>query len=135
MIEMLVAVTILLIGVLGPLNMAVRGISDGLFVKNQITANYLAQEGLDELINLRDSNVASVGSPFAGFPSPCEREVLSYNTTNHAYEEGDSGATFAREICSVSVEDGVQQKVDVTISWKNKNLDKTLVLTSYLYAR
>lgn len=53
LVESLVAITILLVGVIGPLSIAARGISDGLFARNQIAANYLAQEGLEAVINER----------------------------------------------------------------------------------
>src|SRR3989338_7587789 len=62
LVETLVAITILVVGVLGPLNVATRGITDGFYAKNQITAIYLAQEGLD-LVNNKlhltdDANLA-----------------------------------------------------------------------------
>lgn len=57
LVETLVAITILMIGVIGPLNTAVRGISDGLFAANQIAANYLAQEAMESIIWKRNSNI------------------------------------------------------------------------------
>lgn len=57
LIEALVAITILLVGVIGPLGLAAQGIADGLFAKNQIIANHLAQEGIELIINRRDSNI------------------------------------------------------------------------------
>lgn len=56
LVETLVAITILLVGVLGPLTLVTRGISDGLFARNQITANYLAQEALETVLNKRMTN-------------------------------------------------------------------------------
>lgn len=53
LIEALVAITVLSVGVLGPLTIAARGIGDGLFARNQLAANYLAQEGLEAVINRR----------------------------------------------------------------------------------
>lgn len=53
MIESLVAIVILVVGVLGPLNIAARGISDGIFASNQLAANYLAQDALEIVINKR----------------------------------------------------------------------------------
>lgn len=62
LVETLVAVTILIIGVLGPLAMAARGISDGRFAQNQLTANMLAQEAMETIINYRNGNVLD-GNP------------------------------------------------------------------------
>lgn len=53
LVEALVAITVLLMGVLGPLSLAANGIADGLFARNQITANYLAQEAMEVVINKR----------------------------------------------------------------------------------
>ncbi len=56
LIEALVAVTILLIGVLGPMSAATRGITDGLYAQNQLVATHLAQEALDLLSTQIDNN-------------------------------------------------------------------------------
>ncbi|MCC6290810.1 hypothetical protein IT398_01960 [Candidatus Nomurabacteria bacterium] len=57
LIETLVAITILVVGVLGPLNIASRGIGDGIFAANQLAANYLAQEALEVIINKRYATI------------------------------------------------------------------------------
>ncbi len=57
LVESLVAITILMIGVVGPLVIASRGISDGLYAQNQLAANYLAQEAVSTIINRRDHNL------------------------------------------------------------------------------
>lgn len=57
LVESLVAISILLIGVLGPLVLATRGISDGISTKNKITASYLAQEGQELAIAKREINL------------------------------------------------------------------------------
>lgn len=61
LIEALVAITVLLIGVLGPMTAATRGITDGLYAGNQLVGTYLAQEGLEllstQIINNHNSFV------------------------------------------------------------------------------
>ncbi|MBI4136236.1 MAG: prepilin-type N-terminal cleavage/methylation domain-containing protein [Candidatus Vogelbacteria bacterium] len=52
LIEALVAITILVIAVLGPLGTITRGITDGFYAQNQLVGTYLTQEGL-ELLSLR----------------------------------------------------------------------------------
>lgn len=69
LVETLVAVTVLVIGVLGPLAMAARGISDGLFAQNQLTANMLAQEAMEVIINYRNGNVLDGRPAFEGINS------------------------------------------------------------------
>ena len=56
LIETLVAISILLIGVLGPMSIATRGITDGFYVQNQTVATYLAQEGLEMLFAQIENN-------------------------------------------------------------------------------
>lgn len=55
LVESLVAITVLLIGVIGPLEIAARGIGDGIFARNQIAANYLAQEAIELVVNQRNA--------------------------------------------------------------------------------
>lgn len=57
MIEALVAITILIIGVLGPLLIATRGINDGMYARNQIAASFLAEEALETVRHIRDNNL------------------------------------------------------------------------------
>ena len=55
LVESLVAITILIIGVLGPMTAATRGITDGLYAQNQLIATHLGQEGL-ELLSTQIAN-------------------------------------------------------------------------------
>jgi len=57
LVETLVAITVLMIGVIGPLNTAVKGITDGLFAANQIAANYLAQEAIETVLWKRNVDI------------------------------------------------------------------------------
>lgn len=51
LIETFAAIIILLIAILGPLTLLSRAITDGGYAKNQITASFLLQEGLDLVIS------------------------------------------------------------------------------------
>jgi Tfp pilus assembly protein PilV len=57
-IETLVAITILMIAVAGPLVIATKGLNSALASKNQMIASYLAQESLEIIKNKRDANIA-----------------------------------------------------------------------------
>lgn len=57
LIETFVAITILLIAVLIPLGVMSKAIEDGLFIKNKVIAYYLAQEGMELVINQVSSNI------------------------------------------------------------------------------
>lgn len=55
-IEALVAISILTIAVTGPLSLASKGLSYSSYAKDEITAFYLANEAIDTIRNIRDTN-------------------------------------------------------------------------------
>lgn len=149
------AVTILIIGVIGPLSLAARGISDGLFAQNQLTASFLAQEAIEVIINQRNSNVSdilAVGDaffdilpsgqtgddkvgvdPVSGVIShDCPAAGCYLNNVGGFYQESPSGQ-FLRKI-SLS-KSGDELKVDVQITWYNKTVRQDFSVTEYLYGK
>jgi Tfp pilus assembly protein PilV len=56
-IETLVAVTILMIAVAGPLVVASKGLNAALYARDQVIASYLAQESMEAIKNQRDNNI------------------------------------------------------------------------------
>ncbi len=56
-IETLVAITILMVAIAGPLSIASKGLSGALASRDQMIAAYLAQESMEVIKNLRDNNV------------------------------------------------------------------------------
>jgi len=56
LVETLVAITILLISIAGPLTIASKGLSGAYYARDQITAYYLAQEGIEYIRNVRDTH-------------------------------------------------------------------------------
>ncbi len=92
LIEALVAITILLLGVLGPLSTATRGITDGLIAKNKIVALGLAQEGID-LVRVKIKNNLSYGNRsewLAGLdtsPADCLNNTCSVLVLSNEYSE------------------------------------------------
>lgn len=75
MIEAFVAITVLLIAVLGPLTLITRAIIDGNYAKYQVTASLLMQEGLDLAVakaaEFSDKNDLSEMGPGCSQVSPC----------------------------------------------------------------
>lgn len=56
LLETMVAITILMMTIVGPLALASRGIVFADYVKDEITGFYLAQEAMEAIRNIRDSN-------------------------------------------------------------------------------
>lgn len=57
LIETLVAIAILTIAIVGPLTLAMKSIISSYSSQNNLTAVYLAQEGLEYVKNVRDNNI------------------------------------------------------------------------------
>lgn len=57
LVEALVAISILLISIVGPLSIVAESIKTANLGKDQITAFYLAQEAVEYIRNIRDTNV------------------------------------------------------------------------------
>ncbi len=66
-IETLVAISILLLCVVGPMEIAAKSLNSAYYAKDQITAYYLAQEGIEKIRNIRDQiylNNSSSGTTY-----------------------------------------------------------------------
>lgn len=57
LIESLVAISILLIAVTGPLTLASKSLAYATYAKDEITGFYLAREAIDAVRNIRDANL------------------------------------------------------------------------------
>lgn len=55
LVEVLVAIAILLLALVGPMTIAAKGIQSASYVREQTTALYLAQEGLEAFTSMRNS--------------------------------------------------------------------------------
>jgi len=64
LVETMVAISILMLGILGPLSIASSGLRNSLFAKDQVTAYYLAQEGIEYVRYVRDANYLDNKKPW-----------------------------------------------------------------------
>lgn len=60
LIETLVAISILLLVVIGPITVAQRGIKSAYYANEQVTAVFLAQEAVEAIRELRDTNALEI---------------------------------------------------------------------------
>src|SRR3989344_5315664 len=79
LIETLVAVTVLVAAIAGPLTIASRGLASANLARDQLIANFLAQEAIEFVRNTRDENVLRGSDWLAGLGScsaqGCEIDV------------------------------------------------------------
>ncbi|MEY2664863.1 MAG: hypothetical protein RIT04_671 [Candidatus Parcubacteria bacterium] len=61
-IETLVAITILMIAIAGPLTVVSKGLTAALYARDQMIGSYLAQDAIEFLKNVRDNNKLAGGS-------------------------------------------------------------------------
>ncbi|MEK7662096.1 MAG: prepilin-type N-terminal cleavage/methylation domain-containing protein [Patescibacteria group bacterium] len=62
LVEMLVATSILIISIVGPMTLVSKGVFFSNYAKDQISAFYLAQEAVEYLRNVRDNNNIAGGT-------------------------------------------------------------------------
>jgi prepilin-type N-terminal cleavage/methylation domain-containing protein len=90
LIETLVAIIILSVSIAGPLTLAQRSLSASIYAHDQITAFYLAQEGVEFIRNLRDENnltpsafwlAGPAGSGFSSLITSCQSSGCGIDPT------------------------------------------------------
>lgn len=68
-VETLVAITILMIAIAGPLSIASKGLTGAITSRDQMIATYLAQESVEVIKNIRDNNIANGDPHWLNSPS------------------------------------------------------------------
>lgn len=144
-IESLVAIAVLTLGIMGTMSAAQSGLSSFNFSKNQIVAFYLAQEGFEQIRNIRDENrlngvdwltgIAANSSDPCYFDYPCTVSPVqsnallrcasgpgcSYVKQDQAYgfygHGSDWVATPFRRQINLSPISATEIAVTVTVTW------------------
>lgn len=116
LIETLVAISILLLSIIGPMEIAARGLFSAYYARDEITAYYLAQEGIEYIRNVRDTKYLddfNAGNAFSeslegkwiradailsciatgGNPDACLIDVLENNVTACKENNGNNSCT------------------------------------------
>ena len=147
LIETFVAVGILMVALVGPLTLAQRALSVSIVSADQVTAFYLAQDAVEYIRNVRDSNVingddwlnlidtsgcldtadpcridTSSSQPFSSAATPCvtsEQCRLQYDpvTNKYSHSAAFSDSQFRREV-ELTTLTGNEIFVEVTVFWE-----------------
>src|SRR3989344_424012 len=72
-IETLVAIAILLLSIIGPLTIAEKGLASAEAARQEITAFYLAQEAIEYVRNIRDTNALQNGGQWLQNLNECQK--------------------------------------------------------------
>jgi len=110
LIETLVAITVLMLAVTGPLVISQKGLSAAGYAKDQMTAYYLAQDAMEYVRNVRDTNsvrgVTGIGddwlSVVSGTLLPCNNTTCTVDTVPLS---GVLSAGCSLSVCSLKKND------------------------------
>src|ERR1035437_8020416 len=61
LVETLVAIAILMIAIAGPLTVAEKGLSAAIYARDKLIGSYLAQDGMEAIKNIVDTNQIYIG--------------------------------------------------------------------------
>lgn len=130
LIEALVAVTILTIAVVGPLYTASRAIVAAQSARDQLTASYLAQEGIEYARAVRDDNFlaayyAGTGNAWNNFLSQCSGNACVPPIVSSAF----GNFTRSVEVAPVSSTDA---RVTSRVSWSFHGTTHTVTIYDHL---
>jgi prepilin-type N-terminal cleavage/methylation domain-containing protein len=153
LVETLVAIAILLLAIGGPLTIAAQSFFAARFSKDNLTAIYLAQEGIEVVRYQRDSNSLAGADWLSGLSNclgekcfrgaftnnpifnACSAECipLGYNETTNQYGYGNIPVSkYTREI---SVQQLSETEIVVTsiVKWSNGSIEREVELKENLY--
>lgn len=152
LIETLVAISILLLSLAGPLSIAAQALQGAFFARDQVTAFYLAQEAVEYVRAVRDQNYLTGNSWLTGlddcvdatctvdFPNfthtvcsgACPRVLIgeSSGLFNHA---GGNESIYRRSFTIESISGFPDEViVAVTVSWRTGTLNRSFEIREHI---
>jgi len=159
LVEVLIAITILTIGILSGFILVTRALYNVAVIKDRLTASFLAQEGIELTRQIRDSNFLRIlngesadwrdglgaGSYIieskAGSDesiqlvsiTPSEAPDFFYNDTLKIYNYSTGEPTnFNMEIKITTINDD-EIRVESIMQWKTRTIDFDLIVEDHLY--
>lgn len=106
LVEVLIAITILLVTIVGPLTIAQKGLKNASFAKQQNTAFFLAQEALEAVVKIRENQAL-------------EAYVASQDTKDTTFDSWEGVEALGRDssgndICTADDPCGIDIENDTT---------------------
>lgn len=155
LIEVIAAVFVLLTGVIACYAVFFQMTKDARFVTPKLTAAYLAQEGIEIIRNMRDTNWLSAEENWDEGLTNCSSGCEADYTTGSGMEQSMAlrsyGAAFlnlddnnfysyavgvptkfTRKI-TITKPDNNIMKVEVSVDWQDRGEDYNFIVTEYLY--
>ena len=150
--ESLVAISIVLVSVVGPLTIISKTLSYARFARDEITAFYLAQDAVEFVHNAKDNNIIAGNAWLLGL-SQCisgvcdvdsvAGEVLSCGGSCAPLKLSASGVyghtngqntAFVREISITEISENREATVAVTIRWGEEILRRSFSIREHVFS-
>jgi prepilin-type N-terminal cleavage/methylation domain-containing protein len=98
LVEAMVAIAILSVSITGPLIIAQKGIASAIYSRDQVTAFYLAQEAVEYIRNVRDTN-ANNGVDWKTGLANCISQSCAIDATHSALDiDGNPDASAVKAV-------------------------------------
>ncbi|MGB3988134.1 MAG: hypothetical protein WBK67_00335 [Minisyncoccales bacterium] len=154
-LELMVAISVLIVGISGTVGLIHRTISSATMAANQLKASYLAQEGIEVVRNIRDSSWIRDKDWLENIDSNCSCCEVAYNhdgtkamTTcqggnpkNLKYFQGFYGyssnptaeeSSFSRKITTSLHDGGEYLRVEATVYWDERGSTRSVSVVENL---
>ena len=157
LLETLIAVTILMVAIVGTLSLVSQGLRAAFVAKDQVTAFYLTFEAAEYVKNMRDSNSLAGDLWLSGDMAACTGAngctidmstkpptvsscpvtgcaLLKYDSTDsfYNYASGED-TTFVRTVKVAETVAGVEAVIDVEVLWKTGNFDRSFSIRENMF--
>ncbi len=153
LIETFVATSVLLVSLAAPLSIAAQSLRSAYYARDQVTAFYLAQEGVEYIQAKRNENYIASAGWLTGLDScvttACNIDMPNYthvscpvtcaplliDNTNNLFKVTTSNGTpsvFTRSVRITSIT-ASEVRVAVTISWVSAGINRSFQISEHLF--
>lgn len=112
LIETFVAIVVLTIAVLGPMTLLSRALQDSRYIRDEIIATFLAQEGVEQVIDKRNQDTLTAVTKECWFK-------LGSNGYDCVNSKSEGNTVFYRNVV-VTTSDNIQYVVKSTVTRTNR---------------
>lgn len=161
LVETLVAISVLMLSVVGPMTIASRALQSSLFAKDQITAFYLGQEAIEIIRAVRDDNAFNEGTDWLSGLSECTSGVCGVDVQTWAFHDctdsedcriyydpdglttqrgiythvssGNDLTRFVRTVRVNEITNNQEAEIIVDVSWQTGTLARTVTIQSRIF--
>ncbi len=139
LIETFVAITILVITVLGPMSLLSRALQDSRFIKDQMTASFLAQEGVELAIDDRngDGDKYNKTGTINDLLYTCSQFYWHTGTGFDCSPGGGTATNYGREVKVDQIDlpvGGNQYRITSTASYMAGTVTKYITSSTIIFA-